>query len=403
MLSRIRLVTLIAVLPAMLSWGSGAQAGSVDDARREVERIVDTLESLSDEAVQLGEVYEESVAALDEVKLELADLDRRVAELEGRISTLDSAVAALALQTFVGADQGGGIAVLLTGGGSANEETERLVYFELATSASASSVDELQAATSDLEDVRRERAEKEERVELAIARSAEQQQAVERKTAEYEKLREEAEADLGQAIDNERRRREQEEERRASATRPTPPSLSSGSKATPAPSPVAGGASPTSAGGQATEETPSTPAPEPEQPSDNSTNDQPRAGTSVPSPSPGASGAVQAAMSQLGVPYKYATAEPGVNFDCSGLTMWAWGQAGVSLPHYSKSQFEMLPKVPADQAQPGDLIFYRTPVGHVALYIGNGQLIHAPRTGDVVKISTVNWDKVRDGVVGRPG
>ena len=108
-------------------------------------------------------------------------------------------------------------------------------------------------------------------------------------------------------------------------------------------------------------------------------------------------------MSQLGVPYKYATASPGVNFDCSGLTMWAWAQAGVSLPHYSKAQFEMLPKVPADQAQPGDLIFYRTPVGHVAIYIGNGQLIHAPRTGDVVKIATVNWSKVRDGVVGRPG
>ena len=108
-------------------------------------------------------------------------------------------------------------------------------------------------------------------------------------------------------------------------------------------------------------------------------------------------------MSQLGVPYRYATANPGVSFDCSGLTSWAWGQAGVSLPHYSKAQFEMLPQVPADQAQPGDLIFYRNPVGHVAIYIGSGQMIHAPRTGDVVKISTVNWSKVRDGTVGRPG
>ena len=108
-------------------------------------------------------------------------------------------------------------------------------------------------------------------------------------------------------------------------------------------------------------------------------------------------------MSQIGVPYRYAAAEPGVAFDCSGLTMWAWAQAGVRLPHYSKAQFESVPHVPADQAQPGDLIFYKNPVGHVAMYIGGGQMIHAPRTGETVKVVPVNWSKVRDGIVGRPG
>ncbi len=83
--------------------------------------------------------------------------------------------------------------------------------------------------------------------------------------------------------------------------------------------------------------------------------------------------------------------------------MWAWGRAGVSLPHNSAAQFASLAHVPAASAQPGDLIFYRNPVGHVAMYIGGGMMIHAPRTGEVVRIQAVNWSKVRDGVVGRPG
>ena len=106
-------------------------------------------------------------------------------------------------------------------------------------------------------------------------------------------------------------------------------------------------------------------------------------------------------MSQLGVPYRFAAATPGVAFDCSGLTMWAWGRAGVSLPHQSRAQYAMLPHVPKDQAQPGDLVFYYSPISHVGIYIGGGRMIHAPRTGEVVNITTVNWGRVVG--VARPG
>lgn len=110
---------------------------------------------------------------------------------------------------------------------------------------------------------------------------------------------------------------------------------------------------------------------------------------------------MSAAYSQLGVPYKFATASPGVNFDCSGLTKYAWGRAGVSLPHQSGAQYAALPHVSKSDVQPGDLIFYYSPIGHVGIYVGNGQLIHAPQTGDVVKVSAVNWGKVVG--IGRPG
>ena len=96
---------------------------------------------------------------------------------------------------------------------------------------------------------------------------------------------------------------------------------------------------------------------------------------------------MRAALSQLGVPYRFAAASPGQAFDCSGLTMWAWAQAGVSLPHFAASQYGMLPHVPLDQLQPGDLVFFYSDLHHVGLYIGNGMMVQAPRTGDVVKVS----------------
>lgn len=417
MSTRSRIIGGVVALVAVFgSVPGGAGAQSVDDARRDVKRIVDRLEKLSDEAASLGDAYEGAVAELEVVQQELASLDSRVSTLEGQIGTLQGAVSELALQTFVDGDQSGGIAALLTASGSVNVTVERQMYVNLATSASTSSIDSLEAVTHDLDRARTERTSKRERVQKAIKSATDRQAAVDAKTAEFVKLKQDAEARLGQAIVDEQRRREAEVERQAAATRPTPQRSAPRSSGT---TPSGSGQTGAAAGGTATaapgetaadppgDQAPTDPAPtdpnKAPEPDPAPTSPRPRAGSSVPSPSPGASGAVGAAMSQLGVPYKYATAEPGVNFDCSGLTMWAWDQAGVSLPHYSKAQFEMLPKVPADQAQPGDLIFYRTPVGHVAIYIGNGQLIHAPRTGDVVKISTVNWSKVRDGVVGRPG
>jgi peptidoglycan DL-endopeptidase CwlO len=103
----------------------------------------------------------------------------------------------------------------------------------------------------------------------------------------------------------------------------------------------------------------------------------------------GAGAAIAYARSQLGKPYCYAGAGPAC-FDCSGLTMRAWGAAGVSMPHYSGAQYSMFPHVPLGAMQPGDLVFWG-PGGseHVGLYIGGGQMIAAPHTGDVVKIQAV--------------
>jgi cell wall-associated NlpC family hydrolase len=99
-------------------------------------------------------------------------------------------------------------------------------------------------------------------------------------------------------------------------------------------------------------------------------------------------GVVGIAMQYLGTPYVWGGASPG-GFDCSGLVMYVFAQVGVSLPHNAAAQYGYGVYVPRDQLQPGDLVFFDG-LGHVGIYIGGGQFIHAPHTGDVVKISSLS-------------
>ena len=99
-------------------------------------------------------------------------------------------------------------------------------------------------------------------------------------------------------------------------------------------------------------------------------------------------GVVGIAMRYLGVPYVWGGASPS-GFDCSGFVMYVYGQMGVSLPHSSYAQYGYGSAVSLSQLQPGDLVFFDG-LGHVGIYVGGGSFIHAPHTGDVVKISSIS-------------
>ena len=114
----------------------------------------------------------------------------------------------------------------------------------------------------------------------------------------------------------------------------------------------------------------------------------------------GAAGAAAAkACAQISKKYVYGSAGP-TTFDCSGLTMYAWA-GGKSLPHNAKDQYNQITKVTRSTLRTGDLIFYGSPIHHVSLYVGGGWMVHAPRSGDVVRMAKIDGPGTPSGY-GRP-
>jgi peptidoglycan DL-endopeptidase CwlO len=166
--------------------------------------------------------------------------------------------------------------------------------------------------------------------------------------------------------------RQREQARAAAATTsssssPTTPAAAPAPAASPSPSPAASSPPP------APSSSSPPPAPPPPASSGSIGRGHPEAAT--------------IAARYLGVPYRWGGASPS-GFDCSGLVMYVYGQLGISLPHYTVAQYHMGVAVSRSQLQPGDLVFFDG-LGHVGIYIGQNQFIHAPHTGDVVKVSSI--------------
>ncbi|NEK87462.1 NlpC/P60 family protein [Blastococcus saxobsidens] len=137
-------------------------------------------------------------------------------------------------------------------------------------------------------------------------------------------------------------------------------------------------------------------------PADSAPAPAPRAAAAAPAPAPavaapapvaGGSGAarkaVETALAQVGDPYVWAAAGPNA-FDCSGLTQFAYTAAGINLPHSSRMQSQMGTPVSRSALQPGDLLFFYSPVSHVGMYVGNGQMVHASTSGVPVKVAPID-------------
>ena len=384
---------------SLLSSATMVSAGSVDSEKQKVDQIAGQLDDLENRIGQLDEDYgaaQDRKAVLDQ---DIADSQARIAQQEARLGELAGTLGDIAVDKYV-TGSALELSPLFSNAAAYSEAEQKDSFSRLALDNGAGSTDEMLALSEDLAKEQASLDRKQAQVADLVSTLDSKLSEAQALQTEFQQKLSSAQADLGVAIDQERERRAEaaaaaeiaKQQQAAADAAASAAAAANTKKSAVAAAPRGGGTSGggSSGGGGAT-------AP----PSGGDPGGAPDPGPSAPPVSSMAGIAVNAAMGQLGVPYRFAAESPGVAFDCSGLTKYAWGQAGVYLPHQSGAQYGSIPHVTQSEIQPGDLIFYKAPIGHVAIYIGGGSMIHSPRSGDVVQIAAVNWAKVVG--IGRPG
>lgn len=236
----------------------------------------------------------------------------------------------------------------------------------------------------ELEEARDQLARDQQQSRREVAAARQQRERVLALLDERQAVLDAAQGELGRllAAEEERQAREAERQRRIALER------QQAQERAPAPTVAAPGATPTAPSGAQASAPAAVPAPAPAA--------APAASASAPPPASSANAqAARIAVQYVGTPYVWGGGSPS-GFDCSGLCSFAYAQVGKSVPHYTVAIYNQFPRVSRDQLQPGDMVFFRG-LGHMGMYIGGGQMVHAPQTGDVVKISPIS---IRSDYVG---
>lgn len=333
-----------------------AGAEPIDDKRRQVAAIADQLDALAERMNGLGEDYSEALATQAELGQEIDAAAADVAEAEASLAQMRGTLYLSAVTRFMNGGHGSTLGTLLASSGGLQDALQREQFTSIALNQGALTTDSLDASATELSKKKKALEKKKKQAEAVAEAVLQRQGATEDLIAQFEQLQSTVQGDLVDLLREERQRREAADLERAQRE--------------------ANGYQSKYSSVQARYK-------------------------NLPKVSARSQVAINAALKQLGTPYRYAMSKPGVAFDCSGLTTYAWGKAGVGLPRNSRAQYNALSKIPKSLAMPGDLIFTGSPIHHVGIYLGGGTMVHAPQYGDVVKVSPVRWWKVV-GVV-RPG
>jgi peptidoglycan DL-endopeptidase CwlO len=333
------LVGLVAMLAA--AGGATAEPSQVEQQQARAQSVLAQIQQIDSDLSHAVEAYNLANVKLDRIQSDLVRNRRHLGLAKTNLGTAEKRLAERVVSLYTSGEENSTIAVLL-GASSLDELLDRI---ETANRVSDQDATTLGQVISYRAQVKRERAQlKKARVAQArvVATKASQKASIERQLAQRQSML--------AGIRGEIRRIQAAERRRslavAASLRGQTFESSSGVGA--------GGVTPDGA---------------------------------VVAPPSRYGGVVGIAMRYLGVPYRWGGASPS-GFDCSGFIMYVYAQVGVSLPHYTGAQYAMGSPVSRDQLEAGDLVFFNG-LGHAGIYVGGGNFIHAPHTGDVVKISSM--------------
>jgi cell wall-associated NlpC family hydrolase len=337
------MVLVPAVMPGQVS------ADSIDQKRAQAANIADQLEKLAEQMGMLGEDYSEALQTQADLSVEIKQAQADVAAAEAQLAEMRGTLYSSAVTQFMHGGRNSTLTNLFASSGGVQDALQRSQLTSIAMNQGSLTTDSLDATATELSKKKVVLEKKRKQAESLAEDVKSRQGAAEGLSSRYLELQSSVQGDLADLLREERQRRDAQaladSQREAAGFKSKYSSL------------------------------------------------QKKYGN-IPSVSARAQTAVRAALSQLGVPYRYGQSVPGKAFDCSGLTTYAWGKAGVGLPRNSRRQYNALPKIPKQMAQAGDLIFTGSPIHHVGIYLGNGTMVHAPQTGDVVKVGPIRWWKV---------
>ena len=387
-----RFLRLVGVLSVALSVNAMAaapvSAGSVSDKQAEANRIAAQIDALGAKESALAEQYDGNVLKEQQVTAQVADAQVRLDRTAAQAAQAGAVLRGRAIDTYVRGSVAPDLTTVARAEAKGTDPLMAVQYAHTLASSDAAALDKVRAVHLNLADERAALDAAQRQARAAVAGVDQARGAVTAAQAQLEQTLAQVKGQLADLVAQAQTQRE------AAATAAAQATLAAAQRAAtqqpqPAAASVAGPVRRVVApiigvGAAILPRLASAPAPRP-----------------VTGPPPaaksGASAALAYANAQLGKPYQWGAAGPGA-FDCSGLTMMAWRAGGVSLPHNAAAQYGQVRHISMADLQPGDLVF-ESGLGHVGIYIGGGQMIDAPHSGAVVRVSAL-WGSMN--LAGRP-
>ncbi len=372
----------LAVAVVAPAFAGDASAQDVGSQQARVKQLATELTDLQNRASVLDEQYLETGQRLQQAQSQLSQNRAAVDDAQSHMEQARKEASSYVVSAYMGAGAGLDVA---PGTGDPNQAVNQKVLLETLQGDRQQVADDLRAAKLDLADKQSDLESSAKQLSDAQSKQKSIRSDLQASVSKQQQLLDGANAQLQAAVQAEQARREaaaaaaeqaRVQAQETAAAKAASASIDATTSSTSAPTTAAKGGTTTSTKPKATAKPGGARpiAPVPSGP--------------VSAPNGGAAAAISAARSVLGVPYRWAGASPS-GFDCSGLVMWSYAHAGVGLPHSSGGQYAATQRIPVSALQPGDLVFYGSPVHHVGLYIGGGQMIHAPHTGDVVRVASI--------------